>query len=77
MGKGGGGPGAANSKLRMKNEELGSRRVGAPAYKGAGEGEFYVERKNGSSRIRVGGGHSFSSMQVRILRRRYSSSRRP
>ena len=34
-------------------------------------------RNYGSSRIRVGGGHSFSSVHVRILRRRYSSSRSP
>jgi hypothetical protein len=33
--------------------------------------------KKGSARTRVGNFHSFGSVQVRIFRRRYSSSRKP
>jgi len=46
---------------------------------GSGEAKELREilSKFGSSRTRVGNFHSFGSVQVRIFRRRYSSSRKP
>ena len=52
--------------------------VGLLSLAGIGLIAFLSLRQNyGSSRSRVGTFHSFGSIQVRIFRRRYSSSRKP
>ena len=53
------------------------RRTVARWLRAAGLGDDYRAYYYGSSGFLVGDFHSFGSMQVRILRRRYSSSRKP